>query len=1003
MAANTGPDENTYQIPDVLLGDTFNVWKDITNTSVYKLNKINVYKGVSSDCLEAQTTSNGDLTYILVPNIMTGHTFTSRIEFDGGVQFDSGVTFNGPVVFNAPTFTVNANTVTIDDYNILLGDTGGASDSNISVVGGGGIILNRGGGLSADWLWNPTALYGLTGIWAGEGHIGFKGASAGIRPHGGTNLLVHGTGLRIDGAAGTEHGVQISLAGSGTTTGRTIEFSRYSPSGSTAFVDVELRTPPSAAGSRPYMNIKDGANRKTIRKVTHSFPVGTPLTINSSGVYVAAQANSPSNAEVVGVVSRVFDGDNFEITFLGEIFDVNFSQITIEGTSGVTGSVYYLSPFVAGKLTVAVPQTVNSVHKAVMIATSGNSAIVLPWTGGVLSETVTLAESTSNTILISQLNQFKPGDVVQFVARTNGVTLTYGSNQAYYPFGSYARADALNESSTFNIAGMVVSTTELSAGSTFNRAFNLMMDGFFSVPGGVSVMNGGAAGALVAGRNYFLGGGITGNGPSLEGVTSSLTDTAPTAVGAVNKPVLLATSPTSGYVYSYRGAVGNVVIPPTEVALANMLITDIRTSTAQNLVFNVSNSGTRYQVMEFDSTSGGLGNIRVGTSAFISTSPGAGATLSVAGTIAAGDGAADSGSSILCSRFGGALPQTLNVFGSQQSTGNTVVSYGVRPLVGSQGYSSTTASSRPRSALEVGTGQGGDVDRPILRFLGANTSATAVGSTVTLTELMKVTGSTATFAVPVVSSSGFIGPVTGSVTGNASTATTLQTQRTITLSGDVTGSVGFNGGSDVTLSTALAAGSIVNADIADGTITDAKLATLTTAGKVANSATSASNLNNVNTLVLRNGSDGGFESGLISCTLTPSTVDHLTRKGYVDTAVSRGMVINQIDGVVNALPLQNNTNRVTVNLPAAVPSNASYVMITIRGTSISTDFRFGPLTTVSTGTTIRTMSAVAGGQVKGIIPIHHVDASTKRIYFNTIANPGTSPGNITIDVNGWII
>lgn len=454
-------------------------------------------------------------------------------------------------------------------------------------------------------------------------------------------------------------------------------------------------------------------------------------------------------------------------------------------------------------------------------------------------------------------------------------------------------------------------------------------------------MNGGSPGALVPGKNYFLGGGITGNGPSFEGITSSLSDTAPTTLGAVNKPVLLATSPTNGYVYSYRGAVGAVVVPDTQVSVSDMLINDIRSTTSGDLVFNVSNAGaSKYQTMVFDGGSGRLGNVRIGPATFTAASVGAGATLAVAGTISAGDAEANNGSSILCSRFGGTVPQTLNVFGSQQSTGNTVVSYGVRPLVGSSGYSSTTASSRPRSALEVGTGTAGDADRPILRFLGANTSTTAVGNTVTLTELMKVTGLTATFTVPVVSSSGFIGPVTGNVTGNASTASTLQTQRTITLSGDVTGSVGFNGGGDVTLSTALAAGSIVNADIADGTITDAKLATISTAGKVANSATSASNLNNVNTLVLRNGSDGGFASGLISCTVTPTTVDHLTRKGYVDpffpvvfavftnmTAATPTVTTQRTITGGSITIAKTTTGTYNINFPAGLFSDGNYVPV----------------------------------------------------------------------------
>ena len=43
-------------------------------------------------------------------------------------------------------------------------------------------------------------------------------------------------------------------------------------------------------------------------------------------------------------------------------------------------------------------------------------------------------------------------------------------------------------------------------------------------------------------------------------------------------------------------------------------------------------------------------------------------------------------------------------------------------------------------------------------------------------------------------------PVTGNLTGNASTATTLETGRTIALSGDVSGSVSFDGSADATIS-----------------------------------------------------------------------------------------------------------------------------------------------------------------------------------------------------------
>jgi len=48
------------------------------------------------------------------------------------------------------------------------------------------------------------------------------------------------------------------------------------------------------------------------------------------------------------------------------------------------------------------------------------------------------------------------------------------------------------------------------------------------------------------------------------------------------------------------------------------------------------------------------------------------------------------------------------------------------------------------------------------------------------------------------------GTFEGNLTGNASTATTLQTARIITLTGDVSGSVSFNGGSDVSITATVA-------------------------------------------------------------------------------------------------------------------------------------------------------------------------------------------------------
>jgi hypothetical protein len=56
--------------------------------------------------------------------------------------------------------------------------------------------------------------------------------------------------------------------------------------------------------------------------------------------------------------------------------------------------------------------------------------------------------------------------------------------------------------------------------------------------------------------------------------------------------------------------------------------------------------------------------------------------------------------------------------------------------------------------------------------------------------------------------------LTGAVTGNASTATTLETSRTIELTGDVTGQVNFNGSANVQISTTLNGSFATDAEVA---------------------------------------------------------------------------------------------------------------------------------------------------------------------------------------------
>lgn len=124
---------------------------------------------------------------------------------------------------------------------------------------------------------------------------------------------------------------------------------------------------------------------------------------------------------------------------------------------------------------------------------------------------------------------------------------------------------------------------------------------------------------------------------------------------------------------------------------------------------------------------------------------------------------------------------------------------------GSQNVIITTTSGG--DAVPLGTGTTGDYIANISGGTGVNVtggSGESASATVSIGQDVSTTSSVTFAAV----TAPIVGNVTGDLTGNASTASTLQNQRTISLSGDVSGSVSFNGGSDATITTTVQPNSV---------------------------------------------------------------------------------------------------------------------------------------------------------------------------------------------------
>ena len=119
-------------------------------------------------------------------------------------------------------------------------------------------------------------------------------------------------------------------------------------------------------------------------------------------------------------------------------------------------------------------------------------------------------------------------------------------------------------------------------------------------------------------------------------------------------------------------------------------------------------------------------------------------------------------------------------------------------------------------------------------------------------------------------------PTTGTLAttaGNVATATALASGQNFSITGDVTANaVSFDGTGAVQLTVAHTADKIVNADInSAAAIVDTKLATISTAGKVANSATTATVAATADKIVLRDGDGDVVGNDVRGTTISTAT------------------------------------------------------------------------------------------------------------------------------------
>jgi len=153
--------------------------------------------------------------------------------------------------------------------------------------------------------------------------------------------------------------------------------------------------------------------------------------------------------------------------------------------------------------------------------------------------------------------------------------------------------------------------------------------------------------------------------------------------------------------------------------------------------------------------------------------------------------------------------------------------------------------------------------------IGGTTAISTSGNIATTGSGTLTVAGTSTFNGLVTASGGVAGGLVGNVTGNADTATTLATGRTIALTGDVTyTSPSFNGSANVTAAATIANDAVTTAKIASASstttgVTDAKLrhsAGLSLVGRSADSTGAVADITAAtdNTVMRRSGTSLGF-------------------------------------------------------------------------------------------------------------------------------------------------
>lgn len=129
---------------------------------------------------------------------------------------------------------------------------------------------------------------------------------------------------------------------------------------------------------------------------TSGYSFGSVIRITTNG-YTAAKANSPDNAEVIGIISN--RTSTYSTVVLAGKIDGDFSYVA--GGTLSPGCIYFLDTGTAGFITTTEPITLGQVSKPVLVGIGATSGVVLQYRGNYLNSTSGGGSCGSNKLFIT--------------------------------------------------------------------------------------------------------------------------------------------------------------------------------------------------------------------------------------------------------------------------------------------------------------------------------------------------------------------------------------------------------------------------------------------------------------------------------------------------------------------------------------------------------------------------------------------------------------------------